>query len=43
MVSVVYVASSLLNMGSLVVIISGRHELIQISVGGGKNKVTSKY
>lgn len=37
-ISVVYVAVWLSNIGSLMVVVSGMHELIQVSVGEGKIK-----
>ena len=42
-ISVVYVAVSVSNMGSSVVIISGKHELTQVSVRGGKSEIRRKY
>jgi len=42
-ISVVYGAVLVLNVGSLVGIISGMHELVLVSVKGGKSEITSKY
>lgn len=42
-ISLVYVSFWVLNMVSLMVVISGMHELIQVSVREGKNEITNKY